>query len=501
MTLGLITITLGKLLLFVLIVSLAITFPILKLIRGKKTPIISFLQNYSGVLFIVSGVVKAIDPLGTAYKMEQYYAEFESVFSQTWLNFLAPMFPYLSEHSVSSSVVMIVLEIVLGICLIVGWKPKLTAWAFFLLIAVFTFLTGFTYLTGYVPEGVNFFDFGNWGEYVKTNMKVTDCGCFGDFLKLEPFVSFCKDLALLVPALAFLFWNKNMHQIFTPNFRNILTGLTLAITTVFCLSNFVWDIPTVDFRPFYEGQNVRAQKAAEIKAEEEREITHYKMENKKDGKVVTIPFDQYMKEFKKYPKEDWKLEQIRTEPAVPPTKISEFEMSTPSGEDGTEELLSDENYNFWVVSYKIPNTSSTSKIMVKDTTWQIDTILQDGSTEPMIVNSISEIKDKEISKTVFSFDDSFIKLYTDIVNPIAEAAEKDGFKTRLLTKYEDPAMLEDFRHTAQTAYPLFTGDDILLKTIVRSNPGIMLMKDGTIIKKWHIDKVPSYEEIKSKYMK
>ena len=151
---------------------------------------ISYLQNFTGALFIFSGWVKAIDPLGTAYKMEQYFAEFESTFQDTWFSFLAPLFPQLSEYSASFSVFMIVLEIVLGVMLLVGMWRKFTAWTFFLIVAFFTFLTGFTYLTGYVPEGVNFFQFGKWGEYVSTNMKVTDCGCFGDFLKLEPRVSF-----------------------------------------------------------------------------------------------------------------------------------------------------------------------------------------------------------------------------------------------------------------------------------------------------------------------
>ena len=494
--------TLGTLLFRILIASGLLTFVMYKLIRGKKNLLMTFLQNFAGVFFIVSGYVKAIDPLGTAYKMEQYYAEFEGVFSETWMSFISPLFPFLSSHSAGSSVAMIVLEILLGVCLIIGWQRKLTGWAFFLLVVLFTFLTGFTYLTGYVPQGVNFFDFGNWGEYVKTNMKVTDCGCFGDFLKLEPFVSFCKDLGLLIPAFAFIFWTGEMHQIFSKNVRNIIAGITLVLTTVFCFSNFVWDIPAVDFRPFYEGQNVRVQKAAEIKAEEDREITHYRMKNKASGQVVELPFDQYMKEFKNYPKEDWDLEQVRSEPAIPATKISEFELSNPAGEDGTEELLGDAGYNFWVVSYKIPNTATASKIMVPDTTWAIDTVaLDEFPDSTLIVKSVTEVKQKEISKTTYEFKPDFVKAYTEVVNPIAEAAEKDGFKTRVLTKYEDPAIIEDFRHTAQTAYPFFTGDDILLKTIIRSNPGIMLMKDGAIVKKWHIDKVPGYEEIKAKYMK
>jgi uncharacterized membrane protein YphA (DoxX/SURF4 family) len=147
------------------------------------------------------GLGQSSGPLGTAYKMEQYFAEFQGTFEDTTLSFMAPLFPTLSEYAIGFSVGMIVFEIILGLMLLLGSWPKVTAWAFFLLVLFFTFLTGFTYLTGYVPEGVNFFQFGQWGPYVETNMKVTDCGCFGDFIKLEPKTSFLKDIFLLVPSL------------------------------------------------------------------------------------------------------------------------------------------------------------------------------------------------------------------------------------------------------------------------------------------------------------
>ncbi|MEY4135228.1 MAG: hypothetical protein RL386_1578, partial [Bacteroidota bacterium] len=152
--------------------------------RLQNKPL-SFLQFFSGVLFIVSGAVKAIDPLGTAYKMGQYFAAFEGVFKPTAASWISPLFPWLAQFTEGFAVGMIVLEIVLGIGLVIGFMPRLTAWIFLLLVLFFTVLTGFTYLTGYVPSEVNFFEFGKWGKYVATNMKVTDCGCFGDFIKLE----------------------------------------------------------------------------------------------------------------------------------------------------------------------------------------------------------------------------------------------------------------------------------------------------------------------------
>lgn len=79
-------------------------------------------------------------------------------------------------------------------------------------------------------------------------MKVTDCGCFGDFLKLEPFTSFKKDVVLMVPAIIFLLKTKDMHSIFNAKTRNIITLASIGLFTLYGLSNFVWDIPGNDFR-------------------------------------------------------------------------------------------------------------------------------------------------------------------------------------------------------------------------------------------------------------
>jgi len=234
--------------------------------KSHKSWLMSFLQNFCGVWFIFSGWVKAIDPLGTAYKMEQYFDEFYSTFEPTWFGFLAPLFPWMAEHAIWISVPMIIFEIILGFMLVLGHKSKFTSWAFWILLAFFTILTGFTYLTGYVPSESNFFQFGSWGEYDKNNMKVTDCGCFGDFLKLEPKTSFFKDLFLMIPAFYFLFKHKSMHQLFTPKIRNIGLGLGTLALVFYCFKNYVWDLPHTDFRPFKNGVDVNAQRLAEENA-------------------------------------------------------------------------------------------------------------------------------------------------------------------------------------------------------------------------------------------
>ena len=107
--------TIGTLVITIAVVALLLTLAIGFTTRRINNWLVSFLQNFCGALFIFSGWVKAVDPLGTAFKMEQYFAEFESTFSGSWFSFLAPMFPWLAEYSIAFSVFMIVLEIVLGI--------------------------------------------------------------------------------------------------------------------------------------------------------------------------------------------------------------------------------------------------------------------------------------------------------------------------------------------------------------------------------------------------
>ena len=486
------------------IVAVILTAAVGFLYKRPKNWVMTFLQNFCGALFIFSGYVKAVDPMGTAFKMEQYFQEFFYTFNETWLSFIAPMFPWFSEHSIAVSVGMIVFEIVLGIMLLLGSKSKLTSWLFLLLVAFFTVLTGFTYLTGYVPSDVNFFEFGKWGEWVETNMRVTDCGCFGDFLKLKPKISFFKDVFLLFPSFYFVFRHKDMHQLFSKKIRAILIWLSAIGFLVFCIRNFVWDEPIFDFRPFKAGVDVRAQKADEAKKIEfANQVTAYKMTNKSSGQVVTLPIDQYMKEYKSYPKAEWELDQVKGNPPFEPSKISDFEISDIDGNSVTEEILNEPNYSFMVLSYKLKalDEKKVSTTTLQDTVFNVDTVLVEGSNIPQIVKSVVSVTPRQVTTEVTLFDEEYKSRFTSVINPVAEAAEQAGYKVYGITAPNSPAVIDDFRHATQSAYPVHTADDLLLKTIQRSNPGLVLWKDGKIIRKWHFKKLPSFEEIKNAYMK
>lgn len=500
---------------------------------------LSFLQNFTGGLFIFSGLVKAVDPLGTAYKMEQYFAEFETTFAGTKAAFLAPMFPALAEYAIAFSVFMIVFEIALGIALLNGAMKKVAAWAFFLMVLFFTFLTGFTYLTGYVPEGVNFFQFGQWGDYEATSMKVTDCGCFGDFLKLEPRISFFKDIFLLIPGFIFLFSAKSFHSLETGGSRAIAVGSSLiisllaiylsgyplgwrviavvavligtqyvttkwvvwastAILTLYCMSNYVTDIPEVDFRPFKVDANIAERKALEEEAENNVKVLAYRMTNKATGEVVELAFDVYLQEYAKYPAEEWELEQVKSEPTVPRTKISDFEVSDLQGNDLTEDILQETGASFMNIAYKLYGDETRETIMVPDTTFGVDTLIT--GTDTTYSQFVADITQREEVNTIYSWDEAYLAKWREDFLPKMEAAAASGVRTYVITAYSDPERIASFQEALGTSIPFYMADDILLKTIVRSNPGPVLMQGGVILDKWHYRKFPAFESVSEMYL-
>ncbi len=456
------------------------------LFRSNKNFIISFLQYFCGILFLVSGFVKAVDPMGTSFKMQDYFMEFAHHLEPTWLGFMTPVFGFLDHYSIWFSVFVIVLEIVIGLMLMIGYLPKLTSRIFFWLVFFFTLLTGFTYLTGYVPQDSTFFDFSSWGPYSESNMRVTDCGCFGDFIKLQPAVSFFKDVALFIPAVIFLFGYKSFHQLFTGAARASITGVMSLVTLIFCFTNYLWDLPIVDFRPFKIGANISEQKKLEDEAQSNIEILGYKLTNKVTAKVVELGYDQYMSNYKMYPKEEWDAEQIQSEPTVPRTKISDFVIYE-NEEDISEVILHSTDPLLLVVSYKAPYTDiMETQIIDNKTLYRQDTSMVDGQ---MV---IQEVEDTVISEERMVYDYKWKTSYkNDLEKKVGnnqDGLENIGVQTYLLVGGGDMSMNDSFKEVVGQDVHICSADDILLKTIVRSNPGFVLLQDGWILGKWHKDK-------------
>lgn len=482
-------------------IAFILTLAVGVLFKRHHSWLMTFLQNFTGVLFIFSGYVKAIDPLGTAYKMEQYFAEFEGTFEQTFMSFLAPVFPWLTDFSVVFAILMIVFEIVLGAMLLLGSETKFTSWAFLILVLLFTFLTGFTYLTGYVPGDANFFAFGQWSAYDPLQMKVTDCGCFGDFLKLEPRISFYKDLALLVPAFIFIFRHKDMHQLFNAGTRTALIGVVLVALVFYCVNNAYWNLPHTDFRPFKKGVDIAAQKELEEHAEASREVISYTLKNRLSGKIVEIPYNQYMAEFKSYPRADWEITDTKmTDLEVEHTKISDFIIYGPDDEDVTDQLLENPSPFFLIVCHKLyQHGSEVRDVQVSETmVVPADTVISE--TDTTFTYDTATITNT-VKQTTYLWDEDYLARFKANVLPVLETAAQDGVKSVIVIGGADTGMINDFKKAAGIDFTACSADDILLKTIVRSNPGVVLMKEGVLLDKWHYRHLPSYTQIKADHIK
>jgi uncharacterized membrane protein YphA (DoxX/SURF4 family) len=478
--------------------------------KEHKSVTITFLQHFCGVWFIFSGLVKAVDPIGTAYKMEDYFAAFEPTFEglNNVFSNLAPLFPWLAKSSEGFSIIMVVLEIALGVMLIVGFKRRFTAWLFFLTVFFFTVLTGFTYLTGFVPTEANFFDFAKWGPYVKTQMRVTDCGCFGDFIKLDPRISFFKDLGLMIPALLFLFRWEKMHELWNSRVQNLSVGIATAASLLFCFQNTYWNLPMVDFRPFKIGSDVRERKELETNAKVD--ILGWVLQNDSLGKTITYtePEPGKITYYKEYPKNqgwkvkdqiqtDWYVEKDGQKLPITKTKVSDFAVESSEGEV-TDELLAEEGYSLMIVAYKLKGQKQLETVVVPDTTWAVDTIRVNKDSfnlQPRIVS----VEQKKIEKEVFIPAPDYAERFQNEVNPLAAAAAKAGWKVYAITTYGDAEVAGDLAQRTGATYPFYKADDKLLKTIIRANPGVVVWKDGKVLDMYHHRHLPTFEELDKKF--
>ena len=497
-----------------LLITFAIIGAVLTLLTrsSSKQLLTSFLQYFTGVWFIFSGVVKAVDPIGTAYKMEDYFVQFESTFDglQNFWKGLAPMFPALSKQSDGFAIFMVVLEIVLGFMLILGWKRKFTAWLFFATVVFFTLLTGFTYLTGYVPSDANFFDFAKWGPYVKTQMRVTDCGCFGDFIKLDPRISFFKDIFLMVPAILFLLRSKWMHQLFTGK-SGLMVAISTVVTLAFCYQNTYRDLPIVDFRPFKVGNNIRQIKEMEAEARSNVQVIGWVLENTNTGQVITFmePDPAKITYYKTYPKDQgWKVkDQIKTDPfvekdgqkiPVTETKVSDFAVEDAENNEVGEDILAEPGYSLMIVAYHLDGEMVKEMYTVQDTVWAADTV-QVTKDSMSITRRVASLTPRQQEREIFMPAAEYGAMFKDQVNPAAEAAQKAGWKVYAITAIPDGDKGAGLKEKTGAKYPFYRADEKLLKTIIRANPGFVILKDGQVMGMYHHRHLPTGDALLAKF--
>ena len=432
-----------------------------------KKIIVIISRVFLGCVFIFSGYSKAVDPLGSTYKIQDYLS--------------AMSLGGFSSIAFVVGILLAALEFLLGVCLLLGANMKSTSILTILMMAFMTPLTLWIAITN----------------------PVSDCGCFGDALVLTNWQTFGKNILFSAIAVLIFLWRKYSPKLFTQRSEwiiAIVSGAFSIFLSIYCYFN----LPIIDFRPYKNSTNIieamkmpgsdedieyvagqlskladgSLSKDACIEAicqpqfhlkerEVEKLVTNYMAEDVKDaedyaqqifdllsGKYKTILFYEKDGETKKftlenYPKNDpsWKYVDTENEPIEqgyePP--IHDFSMMHPDDGDITEEVLANEGYTFLLVSYRVEKASTDKR--------------------------------KEI-------------------NAIYDYAQQNGygFYCMTATGLETTEMREYKIEMGGVEYPIVNTDEITLKTIVRSNPGLVLIKNGQVINKWSNKNMPTFTE-------
>lgn len=367
-----------------------------------------------GLLFIFSGLIKANDPLGFGYKLQEYF----EVFHMGFLNDYAP----------AIAILLCTIEIVLGALLLLGLWAKEVAWGLLILIIFFTFLTFYS----------AFFEV------------VTSCGCFGDAIPLTPWQSFSKDLVLLV-LIIIIFRNIQDVRPITKNkrARDLIAGVVLILSLGFGLYTYNFQ-PVVDFLPYKIGNNIPALMVVPPGAPlDVYEIT-YNLKNKKSGEEKKMTDKEYLKSGV-WKDTNWGIVGEPVNKLLKKgydVKIKDLKITDSQGTDYNRELLENPYYNLIVVAYDLSKANK---------------------------NGIGDLNALAIN-----------------------AAENYNIRTVLLTS-NSAQSAEEFSNENKLVMEIFYADGIPLKSMVRANPGLLLLKNGTVINKWHYHNLPSYEELSAKY--
>jgi uncharacterized membrane protein YphA (DoxX/SURF4 family) len=374
------------------------------MIKMKSHNLLLWISRFFvGGLFIFSGFIKANDPVGFSYKLVEYFQVFGM--------------PFLNPLAVPLSIIICILEIVLGVFIILGTLVSFTTFTLLILIIFFTFLTGYSALTG----------------------AVSDCGCFGDAIKLTPTQSFIKDLILLAFVSLLFFYRNNISPLLTGRSNKIIVaGSTLAITA-FSLYTYFY-MPVLDFRPYKVGNDIYAL----TQVPEDAPIDEYeiKLIYEKEGKLHEFDIASLPEDIADY---SWKETKSVLKVAGVRPKITDFSIQNLERVNLTEDFFLQKGYRLVIVQ---PDLSESNV---------------------------------RAQKKINGLVDEMIHLHP-------------RFFVWALTS-SPVGVIEDYKEKNNVSYPMYLSDATVLKTITRANPGLMLLKDNTVVEKWPALNIPSSKEI------
>ena len=367
-----------------------------------KTIATNICRAVLAVTFIFSGYVKAIDPLGTQYKIRDYLTALSiGDYVPDWL-------------TLGSSVALASLEFALGIFILFAIRRRFTTRVILAFMAVMTLIT----------------------VWIAIANPVSDCGCFGDAITLTNVQTLLKNVVLTACAVVVCRCRERMFRFVSENNQWIVVNYTviyIVATSIYSL----YLLPRFDFRPYHVGANIREG----MEIPEGAKMPHY--ENtfvmEKNGERREFTLDNY-------PDSTWTFVERKSELVeegyVPP--IHDFTITdNATGDDITQQILDDKGYTFLLVSPHLESADDTN------------------------------------------FGD---------IDQLYEYCQAQGVPFYCLTASGEDA-IQHWRDITGAEYPFCMSDETTLKTVIRSNPGLVLIKDGTVIRKWSHNGLPKSEEL------
>lgn len=358
--------------------------------------LITFSRIFVGIIFIYSGFVKGVDPLGSTYKFNDYF----TAFNADWA----------SSVSFILSIILSLAEFVVGIALLLNLKIKLSSLGALLFMAIFTPITFILAL----------------------NNPVHDCGCFGDALILTNWQTFWKNILLLIPVVYIFIVRKKItspvkewEQWLGVGFFTILMGFIITFS--------YQHLPVIDFRPYKVGTHIPEKMS--IPADEPIDEWESLFVYSKNGEEQEFSLNSL-------PDSTWQFVDAKhvllKKGYTPP--IHDFNITSAEGDEITDLVLASENYNFLLVSYNLDNY---------------------------------DYKNQEK------------------VNELVNYCANNGYNFYGLTA-SGSNEVNDYLDSNNLFFDFYNTDEITLKTIIRSNPGLVLIKSGTIIDKWSVNDFPNF---------
>jgi len=357
-----------------------------------------------GLVFIFSGFVKAVDPMGSMYKFHDYF----QAFGMEWM---IPVSLYLGF-------LLFCLEFILGFSFLFNIKMKFFSWIMLLFMSFFFILT----------------------FVLAIKNPVSDCGCFGDAIILTNWETFYKNIGLMIFALIALAGSKKIKNRY-PNVTQygiVLIGLSIVLwISVYSYRH----LPMLDFMPWKIGNRI----SEKVVAQEEKADITLLYKNKETGETLeyttkTLPWQDTVF-FKKLEFIDQKKKIIQE---YRPAPIHDFMLDDANKANHNAEIIGNPGYQFLLVSHDITKAE----------------------------------------KSVFT-----------LLNVFYEQCLKDtiGFAALCGSDFQT---IDYFRHDVKADYEFYTVDETALKSVVRSNPGLVLLKNGVVIDKWAWRDFPNYKEFK-----